>query len=44
MTGLVFEWIKTEGGVEVREKHNGEKSQAVYDAIDQSHGFYVYES
>ena len=41
MTGLVFEWIKEEGGVDVREKLNFEKSQAIYDTIDQSNGFYV---
>ena len=41
MMGLVFEWLKTEGGLEVRRKVNLEKCQAVYDTIDNSGGFFV---
>jgi len=40
VTGLVFEWIKQQGGVESMEKRSAEKSQLIYDIIDHSNGFY----
>jgi len=41
ITGLVFEWIKQQGGVDTMEKRSAEKSRMVYDVIDHSNGFYL---
>jgi phosphoserine aminotransferase len=40
MVNLVLKWVKDKGGVEAMEKINVQKSQLVYDVIDQSGGFY----
>ena len=34
--GLVFEWVKKNGGVEAMQKINEEKAQMLYDCIDNS--------
>lgn len=39
--GLVFEWIKCQGGLENMQNCNRTKSQSVYDVVDNSDGFYV---
>jgi len=36
MTGLMLEWIDGQGGVAVLEKHNAEKAQLLYAALDAS--------
>ena len=36
MTGLMLEWIDSQGGVAVLEKHNAEKAQLLYAALDAS--------
>ncbi len=36
MCGLVYEWIKNQGGVEAVQKINEEKAQMLYDCIDAS--------
>ena len=36
MTGLMLEWIDGQGGVAVLEKHNSEKAQLLYAALDAS--------
>ncbi|HSH24919.1 MAG TPA: 3-phosphoserine/phosphohydroxythreonine transaminase [Massilibacterium sp.] len=41
MLSLVLEWVKEQGGVEAIEKLNEEKAAILYDAIDESNGFYV---
>ena len=38
--GLVFEWMKEQGGIEVIEQRNKEKSSMVYELIDDSQEFY----
>lgn len=38
--GKVVRWIKANGGLEAMEKRNTEKAAIVYDAIDNSDGFY----
>jgi phosphoserine aminotransferase len=38
--GQVFKWILKQGGLPAIEKRNAEKSKLIYDAIDQSSGFY----
>ncbi|KAL5019835.1 hypothetical protein ScPMuIL_002727 [Solemya velum] len=38
--GLVFKWILTAGGVDKMEELSKKKSEAVYDTIDNSKGFY----
>jgi len=38
--GLVMEWIKSLGGLDVVEERNMSKSQALYDIIDNSNAFY----
>ncbi|TMW51623.1 hypothetical protein DOY81_003273 [Sarcophaga bullata] len=38
--GLVFQWIKQNGGVEGMYKKSEVKSKLIYDIIDQSNGFY----
>ena len=40
MAGLVFQWLKKNGGIEAMERINVEKAQLLYDAIDSSNGFY----
>jgi phosphoserine aminotransferase len=40
MSGLVFQWLKRQGGVAAIEKVNMAKARLVYDAIDASHDFY----
>ncbi|MFT9847174.1 3-phosphoserine/phosphohydroxythreonine transaminase [Aneurinibacillus sp. REN35] len=40
MLGLVLEWAKEQGGLAAVEKKNQEKAGLIYDAIDQSQGFY----
>jgi len=40
MVGLVLKWLKGLGGLSVMEKMNREKANLVYQAIDQSGGFY----
>jgi phosphoserine aminotransferase len=41
MSGLVFQWLKKNGGVAAMEKTNIAKAKLLYDAIDGSGGFYV---
>jgi phosphoserine aminotransferase len=38
---LILEWIDEQGGIEAIDKKNQEKAQILYDAIDNSNGFYV---
>jgi phosphoserine aminotransferase len=38
--GLVANWIKDMGGIEVMEKTNKEKAEILYKCIDESNGFY----
>lgn len=40
IVGLVFKWAKNMGGLAAMEKHNREKADIVYKAIDDSGGFY----
>lgn len=40
MAGLVFKWLKAQGGVAAIERLNVAKAKALYDAIDNSNGFY----
>ena len=39
--GLVFQWILDCGGLDAMERHNQEKACLIYDAIDNSGGFYT---
>jgi len=41
LLSLVLEWAEQQGGVEVIEKINNEKSDVLYQAIDESEGFYI---
>jgi len=41
MFSLTLKWIKEKGGIEAIEKMNEEKAKVLYDAIDNSNGFYV---
>ncbi len=41
MLSLVMKWIKGQGGIEAIAKRNEAKAKLLYDAIDQSNGFYV---
>ena len=41
MAGLVFQWIKRQGGLAAIEKINKRKSDKLYNAIDGSGGFYT---
>ena len=36
----VFKWLKALGGIEAIEKHNREKAEHLYKAIDETEGFY----
>lgn len=38
---LIMKWIKSKGGIETMQKLNEEKAALLYDAIDNSNGFYV---
>ncbi len=38
---LIMKWIKNKGGIEAIQKLNEEKAALLYDAIDNSDGFYV---
>lgn len=38
--GLVFQWIKRNGGVDGMAKQANAKSELIYDIIDKSNGFY----
>jgi len=40
IAGLVFQWLKKNGGVAAMEKINIAKAELLYDAIDASNGFY----
>jgi phosphoserine aminotransferase len=40
MAGLVFQWLKKNGGVAAMERTNIAKAKILYDAIDSSNGFY----
>lgn len=40
IAGLVFQWLKRQGGLAAIEQHNIRKAQLLYQAIDRSH-FYV---
>ncbi|MDR2196317.1 MAG: 3-phosphoserine/phosphohydroxythreonine transaminase [Gallionellaceae bacterium] len=40
MAGLVFQWLKQQGGIAAMEQANIAKAKLLYDAIDASHGFY----
>lgn len=40
MIKLMLEWVKNNGGLPAMEKHNETKAALVYDAIDNSNGFY----
>ncbi|MFZ5502976.1 MAG: 3-phosphoserine/phosphohydroxythreonine transaminase [Pseudomonadota bacterium] len=40
IAGLVFQWLKKNGGIAAMEKVNIAKSKLLYDAIDASKGFY----
>lgn len=40
MAGLVFSWLKRNGGIGVMERHNIAKAELLYAAIDSSDGFY----
>ncbi len=41
MLGLTMKWIKNRGGIKELEKDNIKKAKLLYDAIDNSGGFYV---
>ena len=41
MLGEVLQWAKEQGGVNVLAKRNEEKAALIYQAIDQSEGFYL---
>lgn len=41
MNMLVMRWLKAQGGLEAMARRNAEKARLVYDAIDQSEGFYT---
>lgn len=41
MLNLMMKWLKAQGGVEAIQKRNEEKAALLYDAIDNSNGFYV---
>lgn len=41
MVNKTLHWIKAQGGVEAIAKRNAEKAKLIYDAIDESAGFYI---
>ena len=40
MSGLVFQWLKKNGGIGAMERANIAKAELLYSAIDASNGFY----
>lgn len=40
MLGEVLKWVEEKGGLEAIEAHNEAKAKVIYDAIDNSNGFY----
>ena len=40
IAGLVFQWLKNNGGIDAMARVNAEKAQLLYGAIDRSSGFY----
>ncbi|MBO7745260.1 3-phosphoserine/phosphohydroxythreonine transaminase [Paenibacillus sp. MWE-103] len=40
LVGLMLQWIKDKGGVAAMEQFNRDKTKLIYDAIDQSGGYY----
>lgn len=40
VSGLMFKWIKEQGGIDEMERRNEEKSKILYEYIDSSNGFY----
>ncbi|BDH62964.1 phosphoserine aminotransferase [Lysinibacillus sp. PLM2] len=40
MLGEVLKWVEDQGGLEAVQKRNEEKAKLIYDAIDNSNGFY----
>lgn len=41
MLASVLEWVQENGGTEAIEQRNEEKAKLIYDAIDESNGFYI---
>ena len=41
MVGEVLKWVEMQGGLEAIAENNEEKAKYIYDAIDESNGFYV---
>ncbi len=41
LLNLTIKWIKNRGGIEALQKANEEKATILYDAIDNSNGFYI---
>ena len=41
MLNLVLNWLKQKGGIEEIDRYNQKKAKILYDAIDNSNGFYV---
>ena len=41
LLNLIMKWIDEQGGIEAVDKKNQEKAKILYDAIDNSNGFYV---
>src|SRR5699024_2824005 len=41
MLGEVLKWIELQGGLEAVEQNNEDKAKLIYDAIDESDGFYI---
>jgi phosphoserine aminotransferase len=41
LINLIMNWLKDNGGIEGIQKHNEAKAKILYDAIDNSNGFYV---
>jgi len=41
LLNLILEWIENQGGIKAIDKLNQEKAKILYDAIDNSDGFYV---
>ncbi|MDD3324335.1 MAG: phosphoserine transaminase [Sulfurospirillaceae bacterium] len=44
MLGLTMKWIKKQGGIKAVQANNEKKAKLLYDAIDNSNGFYVGHS
>ena len=41
MVNKTLHWIQNQGGVDVIQARNAEKAALIYDAIDESDGFYI---